>query len=325
MGANAILDVQKLHIDGQAPLYFGQVIEKATPNKPRLTGVVNSNAAAFVKSDSQVEYVPLFIGTPTDSHHATNKEYVDTLTSNKLTLNSDPANNDRLYGVDVDGNQKLYKVAESLTASAVPIRDANGAILVGDATEEEHAVNVSYLESAFTRKQDVFGDVTLENGDYNISLLGDNTLFTHSNYSLQFGTDTFAISNTVAKKYITFDNDGKLSLTDEEGPIMPVSPQDLVVKKYVDDVCSTKLTVTNTTDTCARVYAIAKDGAEALFRVSELSNDVSTVALRSSTGTLEVATPTKDNDAATKKYVDDEFSGIFSYDAETKTLTIRTT
>lgn len=382
MGANAILDVQKLHIDGQAPLYFGQVIEKATPNKPRLTGVVNSNAAAFVKSDSQVDYVPLFIGTPTDTHHATTKEYVDGIANSKLTAIKDTANDDRLYGVHADGTQKMYPVAESLTTGAVPVRTAEGAIYVemSDSPEEHEAVNISYLESAFTRKQDVFGDVTQENGDYTVTLLGDEANLVGTNYSMQFGADTFAITNTVNSKYLIFDNSGKLALNDADGPILPTAPQHLVVKKYVDDVCSTKLTATNTTDSCARVYAVSKEGEDALFRVSELCTDLNTVALRTATGTLEVATPTKDTEAATKKYVDDKLneelplsggtisgdlsvtgkvqiggtlsvtgsaacikepvngvdlcnkqyvdgkiSSIFSYDAETKTLTIKTT
>lgn len=77
MGEHSIGNIQKLHIDGTAPLYIGQVIEAQDTNKPRLTGVVNSNAAAFVKSDKQSEYVPLFIGTPTDNNHAATKKYVD--------------------------------------------------------------------------------------------------------------------------------------------------------------------------------------------------------------------------------------------------------
>lgn len=77
MGEHSIGNIQKLHVDGTAPLYIGQVIETQDPNKPRLTGVVNSNAAAFVKSDKQSEYVPVFVGTPTDNNHAATKKYVD--------------------------------------------------------------------------------------------------------------------------------------------------------------------------------------------------------------------------------------------------------
>lgn len=77
MGEHSISNIQKLHVDGTAPLYIGQVIETQDINKPRLTGVVNSNAAAFVKSDKQSEYVPVFVGTPSDNNHAATKKYVD--------------------------------------------------------------------------------------------------------------------------------------------------------------------------------------------------------------------------------------------------------
>lgn len=77
MGEHSIGNIQKLHIDGTAPLYIGQVIEAQDTNKPRLTGVVNSNAAAFVKSDKQSEYVPVFVGLPTSNDHAATKKYVD--------------------------------------------------------------------------------------------------------------------------------------------------------------------------------------------------------------------------------------------------------
>lgn len=73
MGEHTIGNIQKLHIDGQAPLYIGQVVETQDINRPRLTGVVNSNAAAFVKSGSQTEYVPLFVATPSDNNHAATK------------------------------------------------------------------------------------------------------------------------------------------------------------------------------------------------------------------------------------------------------------
>ena len=77
MGEHSIGNIQKLHIDGTAPLYIGQVIEAQDADKPRLTGVVNSNAAAFVKSDKQSEYVPVFVGLPTSNDHAATKKYVD--------------------------------------------------------------------------------------------------------------------------------------------------------------------------------------------------------------------------------------------------------
>ena len=235
MGANAILDVQKLHIDGQAPLYLGQVIEKATPNKPRLTGVVNSNAAAFVKSDSQVEYVPVFLGTPTDNNHATTKKYVDEAVGKKLTQNTDPSNDDRVYGVTVEGKQQMFTVAEDVTVNSIAKRNENGELAVNSPTDDLHAVNKQYLESALTDKQDTFAQVTTIDNESTMALNDDITQITHGNYAVQLSNGTFALSNTLTKKYLTFDNEGQLSLKNESGPIIPTDPSDIVTKKYVDD------------------------------------------------------------------------------------------
>lgn len=147
MGANSILDVQKLHIDGQAPFYLGQVIDRATPNKPRLTGVVNSNAAAFVRSDSQSEYVPLFVGTPSDNNHAATKKFVDDSVSTKLTRVTDVGNDDRVYGVLADGTAKMFPASSEITASAVVMRDATGAINIHEPTEDTHPATKHYVDS----------------------------------------------------------------------------------------------------------------------------------------------------------------------------------
>lgn len=69
MQENAITNVQKLHVDGQAALYLGQTIEKQGTLGVRLTGTTN-NEAAFVKPDKQTEYVPVSVGTPTSPNHA---------------------------------------------------------------------------------------------------------------------------------------------------------------------------------------------------------------------------------------------------------------
>lgn len=77
MGSNSILNAQKIHVDGDAPIYIGHVVETTDTNKPRLTGIVNTNEAAFVKSGSQNEYVPVRVAEPTSNDQAANKKYVD--------------------------------------------------------------------------------------------------------------------------------------------------------------------------------------------------------------------------------------------------------
>ena len=70
MGENAITNVQKIHVDGTAPIYIGPTIEQGV-SAPRLVGST-SGEAAFVKASSQSEYVPVAVGTPTLLDHAVN-------------------------------------------------------------------------------------------------------------------------------------------------------------------------------------------------------------------------------------------------------------
>lgn len=76
MNEHAITNVHKISTDGPAPLYIGATIEASGTNAPRLTGATDGTAA-FVKADTQSEYVAVSVGAPTATAHATTKEYVD--------------------------------------------------------------------------------------------------------------------------------------------------------------------------------------------------------------------------------------------------------
>lgn len=76
MNEHGIVNAHRISTDGPAPLYLGSTIESTGTNAPRLTGV-NDGSAAFVKADTQAEYVPVSVGDPTAESHATPKSYVD--------------------------------------------------------------------------------------------------------------------------------------------------------------------------------------------------------------------------------------------------------
>lgn len=76
MNEHGIINAHRISTDGPAPLYLGATIEPTGTNAPRLTGVTDGSAA-FVKADTQAEYVPLSVGTPTANNHAVTKEYSD--------------------------------------------------------------------------------------------------------------------------------------------------------------------------------------------------------------------------------------------------------
>lgn len=76
MNEHAIINAHKISTDGPAPLYIGATIEASGTNAPRLTGATDGTAA-FVKADTQSEYVAISVGAPTASNHAVTKEYSD--------------------------------------------------------------------------------------------------------------------------------------------------------------------------------------------------------------------------------------------------------
>lgn len=75
MGTNAITNVQKIHVDGVAPIYIGSTIESGATNAARLTGVAGGGTA-FVKANTQGEYATVSVGTPTQREHAINMGYL---------------------------------------------------------------------------------------------------------------------------------------------------------------------------------------------------------------------------------------------------------
>lgn len=76
MNEHAIINAHKISTDGPAPLYIGATIEATGTNAPRLTGATDGTAA-FVKADTQSEYVAISVGAPTAANHAVTKEYSD--------------------------------------------------------------------------------------------------------------------------------------------------------------------------------------------------------------------------------------------------------
>lgn len=76
MNEHGIINAHRISTDGPAPLYLGATIESTGTNAPRLTGVTDGSAA-FVKADTQAEYVAVSVGEPTSGSHATPKSYVD--------------------------------------------------------------------------------------------------------------------------------------------------------------------------------------------------------------------------------------------------------
>lgn len=81
---NQLKNVQKIHIDGEAPLYLGSTVETTGTKGTRLTGTTEGGVA-FIKADSQGTYVPVSVGEPTSNSHSATKKYVDEKLGNAQT------------------------------------------------------------------------------------------------------------------------------------------------------------------------------------------------------------------------------------------------
>lgn len=75
MNEYALINAQKIHVDGTTPVFIGSVIE-STDKGVRLTSTTEGEAA-FVKPNTQNSYVSVFGGAPTNVNHLTTKAYVD--------------------------------------------------------------------------------------------------------------------------------------------------------------------------------------------------------------------------------------------------------
>lgn len=167
MGSNAITNVQKIYVDGQANLYLGSVVEKAGTSGVRLTGTT-SNEAAFVKPTSQNEYVPVLVGNPTAPYHAvnlrhltepiladapasdgciSNKKYVDDQVATRVPLQS--ANQGQIKAYVQNGNKPdVCLVSDGGMALCLARYTAKGHLIDQNApTENNHLANKQYVDT----------------------------------------------------------------------------------------------------------------------------------------------------------------------------------
>lgn len=167
MGSNAITNVQKIYVDGQANLYLGSVVEKSGTNGVRLTGTT-SNEAAFVKPTSQNEYVPVLVGNPTAPNHAvnlrhltepilsdapasdeciSNKKYVDDQVATRVPLAQ--ANQGQIKAYVQNGSKPdVCLVSDGGMALCLARYTAKGHLIDQNApTENNHLANKQYVDT----------------------------------------------------------------------------------------------------------------------------------------------------------------------------------
>lgn len=167
MNGRNIINAQKIHIDGQANLYLGAVVEKTGTTGARLTGVVGGGAA-FVKPDKASEYTTLSIAPPTQSTHAvtlgyltddilsdapasdgciSNKKYVDDQVATRVPLQS--ANQGQIKAYVQNGNKPdVCLVSDGGMALCIARYTAKGHLIDQIApTENNHLANKQYVDT----------------------------------------------------------------------------------------------------------------------------------------------------------------------------------
>lgn len=167
MNGRSIINAQKIHIDGQANLYLGAVVEKTGTTGARLTGVVGGGAA-FVKPDKSAEYTTLSIAPPTQSTHAVtlgyltndilsdapasdgciaNKKYVDDQVATRVPLQT--ANQGQIKAYVQNGDKPdVCLVSDGGTALCIARYTAKGHLIDQTApTENNHLANKQYVDT----------------------------------------------------------------------------------------------------------------------------------------------------------------------------------
>lgn len=85
-------------------------------------------------------------------------EYEFATTSDLLNKVDKVTDNFKLYGTSTGGNQVAVDYAESNAEWTIAQRGANGALNVGNATKDTHAVNKSQLDTELSKKVDIFNE-----------------------------------------------------------------------------------------------------------------------------------------------------------------------
>lgn len=234
------------------------------------------------------------IQTPKNSSDATPKQYVDKLADTKLDKNTTISGN-RVYASQTrnvtkeDGTttteivQTTVGYASGEQANTLALRNSTGAVGVGNPTANAHAVPKLYAEQNFVQQvktETNLPQAYVKNEDGSQSVLNID----------KWGVDADSIpQRTGAGTIRTFT---------------PTSDNDATNKKYVDDnFIPSKTETFSNVEGKAVVYN--QDGNQGIMLVARNSADPYTIVRRNDYGAVKTGTPQADDDASTKKYVDD--------------------
>lgn len=214
---------------------------------------------------------------PTSDSAAVPKKYVD----NGFVAKQTPEATRSAYTTDTDGNQSIMPIhGGSAEPFSIVARSSGGVVRVGTPVGDNDATPKKYADDRYVAK------TTATNVIYGTGNKGEAE-YTHFSY------------NPADWNVTKFDGTGCLRTNDPTGD----DERQCINKRYADATYVAKQTTTIAGPSF--VYAYDSNG-ERYFQISGGPN-AGTVAYRGAGAVLKVGTPVADEDATTKKFVEDGF------------------
>lgn len=167
MNEHALTNVQEVELPTSGNgLYLGSVVQPDGTGGARLTGIAG-NGAAFVKSDTQDNYVPVRVGTPQTGDDAVNKNSLNGTLSNYMK-----------------------KSGATMTGALM---------LSGEPTEDLQAATKKYVDEAVANVPTPSGGITQEQADARYLQLTGGTMTGDLKVLESPPSDTSAVSKSYAQ------------------------------------------------------------------------------------------------------------------------------
>lgn len=176
----------------------------------------------------------------------------------------------KVYATNGSGNQTSVSYSSNATSNSLAYRSTGGVLTVGTPTADAHAATKKYVDDGLSAKADSSSLATVATSGSYNDLSNKPTIPTVD--QTYDSTSTNAQSGTAVAS---------------------------AVSNKVDKNSSAQ----------AKAYGTTSAGVETTWKVSS-SAGASTLAYRGTNGVLQVGTPTADEHAATKKYVDDSIPTV---------------
>ena len=241
-----------------------------------VNNVVRLYFIAGVEGEESWEYID-YSGNGTIV--TTDRTAVDTWeTDTKVDKITDP---NKIYATDYNGNLTSYGYSYGAVANTIPLRSGNGNISVAETPMSDiSAASKKYVDTTADTK---VSKITTPSSIYIVDANGNQS-------SLQYSAA--AINETLAMR----NSNGEISVS------TPTADDSAANKAYVDEVVGNKVTRL-TSDGTEKVYTMNTSGEDIGLSLSSQATP-NTIAKRDSAGSIIVPTPTFNNQAASKQYVD---------------------